>query len=180
MAGLLVLLAGSAVLGLIATGRTWATVSAPSSLTGAATEVSGGDLVPLASPVFLVALAAALVIPVMRVVGRRIVGAVVAVLAVALVVTCVRVALDLGRLARDWVGGDGLAATTAVTWPVGTAVVAALVAVAAVLVVLRAPSWPGLSSRYERRPARRPAAADDGSRGRDTWDALDRGDDPTA
>jgi uncharacterized membrane protein (TIGR02234 family) len=37
--------------------------------------------------------------------------------------------------------------------------------------------WPAMSSRYERRPAAASAAQDEG---RELWDALDRGDDPTA
>lgn len=180
MVGLLVPLGGAAVLGLVAAARPWAEVTDPASLTSTTTAVSGGDLVPLATPVFLVALAATLVIPVMRVVGRRVVGAVVAALGLTLVVACVSVATDLPASARAWGGGgDGLTVTSAVAWPVGTAVVAVVVAIAAGLVVVRAPSWPGLSSRYERR-AQAGSADDATSTGnRETWDALDRGDDPT-
>src|SRR5699024_9205755 len=122
MIGVVVLLAGAAVLGLVAAGRPWATAIDPAALTAVATSVSGTDLVPFASPVFLVALAAALVVPVMQVVGRRIVGTVVALLALALVVASMRVAADLGGAARRFIGGGNLAVTTSVAWPIGTAV----------------------------------------------------------
>lgn len=180
MIGVVVLLAGAAVLGLVAAGRPWATAIDPAALTAVATSVSGTDLVPFASPVFLVALAAALVVPVMQVVGRRIVGTVVALLALALVVASMRVAADLDGAARRFIGGGNLAVTTSVAWPIGTAVVAAVVAVAAVLIIVGAPAWPGLSTRYERRSARRASSDAERNRGRDTWDALDRGDDPTS
>lgn len=180
MFSVVIVLAGAAVLGLVATGRTWAVVTDPASLTQTATSVTGGDLVPLAAPVFLVALAAALVIPVMGVVGRRIVGVVLAALALVLVMTCVPAIVDLDGAARRWIGADHSTVTSSVVWPLGTAVVALIVAAVAIVIVLRAPTWPGLSSRYERRSARRDSPTTDDVRGRDTWDALDRGDDPTS
>jgi hypothetical protein len=49
-----------------------------------------------------------------------------------------------------------------------------LIALGALAVVLRARRWPQPRSRYEA-PDRRPTGTP-----RDTWDALDRGEDPTA
>ncbi len=51
---------------------------------------------------------------------------------------------------------------------------AALVGLGAALVVLRAPRWPQPRGRYDAPPARRTGTP------RDAWDALDRGEDPTA
>jgi|SRR5699024_10765188 len=193
MLAIMVLLAGGAGLGLVAAARPWATVADPSSLAEATSEVSGGDLVAYATPVFLVALAAAPAAAVMRAVGRRIVGVVVAALGVALIVGCVRIAADLDGAARRWARvGDGVDVTTAPAWPIGTAVVALVVVVASVLIVVHAPRWPGLSAKYERPPGQQsrpdssttPPVDTKNNAGKDgnrlAWDALDRGDDPTS
>ncbi|UOY02846.1 Trp biosynthesis-associated membrane protein [Blastococcus sp. PRF04-17] len=71
---------------------------------------------------------------------------------------------------------------TVPSWPT-LAVGAGVLAVGAgVLVVLRGRRWPAMGRRYERTPAGAPAPArrSDEDRAQDAWQALDRGEDPTA
>jgi hypothetical protein len=63
-------------------------------------------------------------------------------------------------------------------WPVACVAGGATLAVAGVLAARHGHLWSAMSARYERRPAA-PASSDAAS-GRDLWDALDRGEDPTA
>jgi uncharacterized membrane protein (TIGR02234 family) len=74
-------------------------------------------------------------------------------------------------------------------WPLLTAVAGVLGGAAGLLVVLRGRGWPGMGRRYERagsgadgRPAAGPAARPrtDEDRAQAAWQALDRGEDPTA
>jgi hypothetical protein len=86
----------------------------------------------------------------------------------------------VGRWARTVLGVVllGVAAATIATglsptrWAALTGGV--LIGLGALAVVVRARSWPQPRRRYET-PTRRP-----GGTPRDTWDALDRGEDPTA
>jgi hypothetical protein len=57
-------------------------------------------------------------------------------------------------------------------WPLLCTVGGVLVAAAGVFTVVRGSRWPGMGSRYERRGTPREDVP--------LWDALDRGDDPTA
>jgi len=75
-------------------------------------------------------------------------------------------------------------------WPVLCAVGAAAVAAGGVSAVLRGGAWPALGARYDRRapaPTGEPTRSDPAPDGKPpaggtvaAWDALDRGEDPTA
>ncbi|PZF84369.1 Trp biosynthesis-associated membrane protein [Jiangella anatolica] len=181
--GALLLLAAGGVLGLVAAGRTWGTGAESSSLSVTETSVSGSDLLPLAPAVALVALAAVVAVPAVRRLGRRIVGGVLAVLGAAQAVMAVVVLPDLDGRVADWLAGSPESAgpvesvATTPLWPVAVALAGLLVALAGLLVALRGPSWPSMGARYER--AGRAARAKPAAGNRATWDALDRGDDPT-
>jgi hypothetical protein len=54
-----------------------------------------------------------------------------------------------------------------------------LLALSGALLALRGPRWSALSARYEA-PAARAAERPTGPGDAGTWDALDRGEDPTA
>lgn len=89
--------------------------------------------------------------------------------------------------------------STSVAWGLAVAVAGAMVLVAGLLIAVRGPAWPAMGARYERVPrdagqedaqgdgqgdgraALGPDGHDDGdvAGARETWDALDRGDDPT-
>lgn len=184
----LVLLVVAGALGLVAAGQTWGKADDSSSLSAVTVEVTGGDLVPLASAVSLVALASVVAVPALRRVGRRIVGGVLVVLGAGLAVTAAAAGAGLEERVRDWVassaeaGGGGGAVSVSAGWAFAAAAAGLLVALAGALVAVRGPSWPGLGAKYERPSRVAPPDHDrrSSSEARDTWDALDRGDDPTA
>lgn len=187
--GSLVLLAAGGVLGLVAASRPWGSAEVSSSLSVTSTTVSGSDLVPLAPAVALVALAAVVAVPAVRRLGRRVVGAVLAVLGLVQAVLAALALTDLAGRVRDWFESspDGPAPageiTTSPAWAVAVVVAGLLVTAAGALVAVHGPGWPAMGARYERpaggeraeKAAGRPAEGN-----RATWDALDRGDDPTA
>ena len=70
-------------------------------------------------------------------------------------------------------GGYTVSEGAPVTWPLVAALGGLAVLEAGVLTLTRGRSWPGLSSRYERRPTSHAETETD------LWDALDRGEDPT-
>lgn len=173
--------AAGAALVLFAASRTWAvTVTArPAPLPPLRQAYTGGGQAPWLPAVALVALAGAGALLAVRGVGRVAVGALLvgcgAVLALGAVSPLVS-----GRVG----GGAGGDATLIAGWPLLAALGAGLVAVAGVWSAVRGRGWPAMGARYERRAARsavRPA--EDPSSGTAPvalWDALDRGDDPTA
>lgn len=186
--GALLLLAAGGVLGLVAASRPWGTAEQASSLSVTSTPVSGSDLLPLAPAVALVALAAVVAVPAVRRLGRRLVGAVLAVLGLVQALMAALVLPGLAGRVSDWLTsgpeatGPVDSVSTSPAWAVAVVVAGLLVAAGGLLVAVRGPSWPGMGTRYERigattprRPAARPAEGN-----RATWDALDRGDDPTS
>jgi uncharacterized membrane protein (TIGR02234 family) len=78
---------------------------------------------------------------------------------------------DKSNLAR--LGGEVAVHVTA--WWTLSLAGGVLLALAGLLTVLRGRRWPGMSARYDRPGAARPAGEDPAS----MWKALDRGDDPT-
>ncbi|SNT53561.1 trp region conserved hypothetical membrane protein [Asanoa hainanensis] len=142
-------------LAFIGAGRTWESgythgIASPSSF-----DQTGGDLVPGLAALALVGLAGAGALLATRGWGRRAVGVLVLLLGVGLV------ALSVGR-AFD--------ASTA--WPALTAVGGLLVVLAGLAAVTAGHRWPGMGARYERSPKSVGGTTD-------TWNALDRGEDPT-
>jgi uncharacterized BrkB/YihY/UPF0761 family membrane protein len=169
-AALLCLAAGGA-LGLVASARTWGEAAVHDGLVTTTVQVSGRELVPLGPAVALLALAAVVAVPATRRTGRRLVGAVLA---------------TAGLVTAGWaaVVTTDLTVQTAPAWAVVGTAAALLIAGTGLAVLIRGAGWPALGRRYERRAARLdpPAAGDpsDLRAGRETWDAMDRGEDPTS
>lgn len=151
LAALLLAAGGGALV--IASGQAWGTTEA-TLLAGvtAPTDVAvtGAQAVAALPAVGLAALAGAPGIAALRGWGRVVAGAF---LAAAGLATAVAIA--------SW--GTG-------AWPLAALAGALAVAVGGALTAARGRSWPGLGARYER-----PQAAP-----RTPWEALDRGEDPTA
>ncbi|NEE03160.1 Trp biosynthesis-associated membrane protein [Phytoactinopolyspora halotolerans] len=200
----LLMLAAGGGLGLLASRRPWGTAEVPSSFTVEAAEVTGNDLAPLVSAVPLVALAAVLLMPAVRTFGRRIAGGILAALGGVMAVASATVTADLTGRVERWIAdapehsGRIENLTTEPMWAVLSVTAGAVIVAAGVVIVWHGPRWPSMGARYERPASARSAsprsvsAADPGpartGNGRrdtptsaaQTWDALDRGDDPTA
>ena len=121
---------------------------------------TGADLVQWLPAVALVALAGAGALLALRGAVRRAAGVLIAAAGLAASAGAV---LGLGD-------ADGP------VWPVLTAVGGLAAAAGGLLAVAKGGAWPALGARYER-TGRAQARVDPT---RDAWDALDRGDDPTA
>ncbi|MFS8522148.1 MAG: Trp biosynthesis-associated membrane protein [Micromonosporaceae bacterium] len=182
--------AAGAALVLLAAGRTWAVRVAdrPAPLPDARTALTGGDLVAWLPSLAWAALAAAAALPAVRGHARRGLGGLLAVAGAAMAVAA---------------GVAGVRAGSPAGWPALATVGAAAVAAAGGLALTASGDWPALGARYERRgaaPPDRGATAPDGlnrtardghggsapdggtfaGRERQLWEALDRGEDPTA
>ncbi|MFC8849079.1 MULTISPECIES: Trp biosynthesis-associated membrane protein [unclassified Micromonospora] len=172
----LLCLAGAG-LALWASTRTWAVELAarPTPLPPVRAARTGAGLLPWLPALAVVGLAGGGVVLATRGVPRRLVGVLL---------------LALGAAVAAG-GGYGLVAAFdgAVNrqWPAFCLVGGLIVAVGGGLVALRGAGWPAMGARYER-PARggagTPGAAQagpvTGRRTTEVWDALDRGEDPTA
>lgn len=169
--------------GLVLVGalRTWAVevTSRPAPLPPVTESMSGSALVPLLTPLGVVAFAGAAALLAARR-GRPVVGALLVAVG----------ALLAAASAYGWaVAGDGGRTAAAAAWPLASVVGGALVAVVGLATVRRGRDWPWLGARYERAAT----GATPAVRGRGStsaagtavdpatlWDALDRGEDPTA
>ncbi len=137
---------------LMASGQRWlpahaATVGQP---------VTGGQVVPVARALGLVALAGVVALLAARRWTRTAVGLVLAAGGLAIV------GATLPRFGR-----------AVAVWPAATVLGGGLLLAAGALTTARGGSWPALGARYDA-PAGRPAGPVD------PWAALDRGEDPTA
>ncbi|HEX6578226.1 MAG TPA: Trp biosynthesis-associated membrane protein [Jiangellaceae bacterium] len=185
-AALSCLVAGGAV-GLLASGRTWGEAAVDDGLVSTTVQVGGRDLVPLVPAVALLALAAVVAVPATRHTGRRLVGAVLAATGLLTAAWAAVVASDLTSRTAQWAGaggGDVTAVRTSPAWAVAAAAAALLIGGTGLAVLVCGPGWPALGRRYERRTARAdpPVTGDtsDLRAARETWDAIDRGEDPTS
>lgn len=128
-------------------------------------ETPGSELAPLAWALALVQLAGGGALLATRGVLRRGLGVLIALAAAGSAVAAI----------------SGASGTGAALWPAACTVGAVAGVAAGVLTLRRGHAWPGMSARYERRPEPAPAAGKaEKLENRDAWDALDRGDDPTA
>ncbi|GAA4961230.1 Trp biosynthesis-associated membrane protein [Actinoplanes utahensis] len=170
LAAVLACLAGAA-LTLYAATRVWAVqVEQRPGLSDLRTEQTGSDVQPWLTGLALVALAGAGALFATRGVVRRVLGVLLALSGAGIAVGAV-----LARAGAD-PGAVGAAGTL---WPVACVIGGAVVAVGGVVTARHGHRWAAMSSRYERRPAG-PVEKEETPGGRALWDALDRGEDPTA
>jgi hypothetical protein len=150
--------------------KTWVLVTTPrpAPLPALHEPVTGRDAVPWAAAMAFLAIAGGVALFATRRTGRIVLGAVLA-LAGALIAA----GAVLG--ARPGAESFQRAAVTA-AWPVLFGLGGLAVAAAGILTAVRGRRWAQLSARYEAPGAAKPPA--EGAPG--LWDALDRGDDPTA
>lgn len=186
---IVVLLLGSVGI-LVAYNATWAVAQVPvfagagsDAAPGREVALTGRDLVPLGAAMGWVGLAAIAALLATRTWGRRVTG--LAVLIAGGVSGVTGVAFAFTEVASGGGGAFVEAALGARTDAVPTsvsvsawwvmAIVAGLALMACgLLAVIEGPSWPRLGARYARpSTGAAPSAAA-------TWDALDRGEDPTA
>lgn len=180
-AGAVLSCALGALLVLLASGRQWAHTTLAETTGGGRTALSatGHNVAPSlpALGVALLALSAAILAS--NRLMRRIVGIVVVFVAAAAVGVGITARGDVSSaLEHREVGVQGLVVNASANgwWLVAT--VGGLIAVAAgVLTVWRADQWSGLGAKYDApssapKPTKDPAAV--------AWEALDRGEDPTA
>ncbi len=185
----LTLLAGAGAL--LVSGRGWQTVVAarPRPFADEVLDVGGRTLEPAVAALGLVALAGVVAVLATRGLGRRIVGGLLVVAALAMgwralsglqAVSAAR-ARSLVSDARSGAGLDASRAphvTVHAVWPLLGVVCAVVLLAAGALVTARGHRWAGLSGRYE--PPETKADADRQRSDAMLWSALDRGDDPTA
>jgi hypothetical protein len=153
-------------LALFAATRTWAVevVARPAPLPAQRAAHTGGSLLPWLPALAVVSLAGVGALPATRRAGRTLVG-------------LLLVAAGLGVAAG---GGYGLAATAdvAAVWPALCVLGGLAVTASGAAAVVLGRRWHSMGTRYERRARRpepsRPATASE------LWEALDRGEDPTA
>jgi hypothetical protein len=169
MAAVLVGLAVSSAVLLLASGRTWVQVAAVPGRLEAARSETGTALAPGLPALALVGLAG--VVAVLATRGR------------------LRMAVGV-LLVLDGLGAVALAANAAPSgsdvsgWRTVALVSAALVAVCGGVVAVRGRRWPAMSSRYDApgTPTDAPPAAppaEGPAADRALWDAIERGEDPT-
>lgn len=167
----------AAVLLFVASGATWAHGSgrrpAGSSYVVVHATASGHAVAGVVQAVALLALAAVVAIPATRGRGRVVAGLLVAAGGVAEVVGTVVSRGGARTHVRDALPAGSVVVTD--PWWVLAVFAGLLVVAVGCVLVVRGPRWSALSSRYEPPGGRSAAPGDAG-----TWEALDRGEDPTA
>jgi hypothetical protein len=172
-------LAGGGALGLAATSQQWAEVSGNNGLAEVTLAVTGRDLLPFASAVSLLALAGVVAVPALRGIGRFVTGTALAFAGIGTALASYGVALEPAGRVDAWAAESGVTISqieTANLWALWGAAAGLLIAAAGVVVAVRGPRWPTLGRRYERGVQ----LEEPGPTSQHAWDALDRGDDPTA
>lgn len=179
----LLCLVGASVV-LVAAGRSWVAVEVGASPLAEATTGSrtGTDVVPGLSALGLLGLAGVVALAATRRTGRTFVGLVL--LAAGAGVVAAVLTADLTVVPEPLAGSAADVAFDGTVWPSVTAVGGLLLLLAGVLTVLVGRSWPALGQRYEApasaTPAPAPQAPSAPPTERSLWEALDRGEDPTA
>jgi uncharacterized membrane protein (TIGR02234 family) len=171
--------AAGGLLVLLASGRQWAHATI-GDVSGGRTSLSAtGHVVAPSLPALglaLLALAAAILAA--KRLMRRVVGVVIVFVAAATVGVGITARGDVSNaLEHREVGAQGLAVhATANGWWLVATIGGVVAVVAGALTVWRAEQWSGLGAKYDApsapAPTKDPAAV--------AWDALDRGEDPTA
>ncbi|MFI7446877.1 Trp biosynthesis-associated membrane protein [Nonomuraea sp. NPDC049714] len=174
--------AAGCLLVLLAAGRAWVTNARDPGGLAEMAAPTGGDLSPVLTPLALAGLAGVVAVLAAKGLGRRLIGALLALCGLAAALGTWTATDDAG--VRTWLREHHVLAGTAsatwdtvALWPVLAGLGAALMLAGGVAAVAWGGRWAGMSDRYERTSApAAPRPADD----RALWDALDRGDDPTA
>ncbi|MEE6280833.1 Trp biosynthesis-associated membrane protein [Georgenia sp. MJ170] len=186
------------VLGVVGFGLAalpWLELTVPTVIARQEVGVSGSTAVPVIGAASLAVLAAALAVAIGGTWVRRIAGVALVILGLLVAATTVRLLIDPEPVARAAASAvSGVAQIegdiTVTPWPYLTVVLGVIVAAGGVL-VLAARSWASPVRRYERgsaagtpAPAGTAAAPTPAAEPRvqamDDWDALGRGEDPTA
>lgn len=189
---LLIVIGGSGAL-LIST-RHWQSAVLPRQrpLADDVLDLTGRTVDAAATALALVALAGVVAVLATRGLSRRLVGAVLAVAGLVLVWRSLAGLRALGAArvrALDGATHSGVGVDPSVRpqvtvhplWPVLSGGCGLLVAIAGLLVAARGQAWAGLSARYESSSAESSAESSLPQPGDVAlWNALDRGDDPTA
>ncbi len=177
----LLVLVGAALV-LLAAGRVWLDLVVPQSapLPPRSLTRTGSQLVSALSPLGLLGLAGVAALAATRSRGRSLVGLLLLAGGLGVVVTTalglsrgVGAALRADPQARGLLAPPGLGFTG---WPWLAVAGGVLLAAGGLLVAARGRHWAGLSGRYDAPQARQPRAVEPAVA---TWDALDRGEDPT-
>jgi uncharacterized membrane protein (TIGR02234 family) len=190
--------AGGAAAALLASGRVWLRLTAPRTppLPGLSAALTGRDVEPLVPALGVVGLAGVVALLATRRWGRLLVGALLAAAGLVLVARSVphlvapsasearALLLDQGRATGEPPGGPVTAAVSR-AWPVVAAFGGLLLLAGGLGALLRSRRWPGMSARYDQPAAGRPREAEPGPGSGEpaagaVWEALDRGEDPTA
>jgi uncharacterized membrane protein (TIGR02234 family) len=166
-------IAAGVVVVLIASSPTWLRVTLRTTHTDV--TLTGRNCAEAAVPLALVAAAGLIAVALVRNWARRLLAVLIVAAGVGVLIAVIRVIADPDHFARSSskvrsAGAFEAAHLTAL--PYLSVVGGLLIIAGAVVAVLYAGSWPGPTSRYERAAAR-------AARPVDTWDALDRGEDPT-
>lgn len=178
-------LAGGLLL-LLAAGRRWFSVTATGAVPQPPVHLSGRTLEPGTAALAFVALAGAGALLAARGLLRRGVGLLLVVVGAGAATLVLRGGLLPGAAGRaltsadDTLVGSGAAHASGTPWPLLALVACALVLAAGALTVLRSARWDTLGARYDAPTAPARAAEETTPSSRGTWDALDRGEDPTA
>ena len=162
----------------LAAGREWgrATLSAATG-TPVHVSVTGRQVSGALSPLGVAALALSLAVVAARPLLRRVVAVLIVVVGAAAVAVAVNARGDVGHaLARRAFGVQVSAVhVTPSVWSVVAVVGGVVAAAGGIATLLVARRWSGLGTRYEPPGSRRPVDVT-----ATAWDALDRGEDPTA
>lgn len=175
-----------ALLVLVAASRSWAQVEIAGTavLPGRGLDVTGTDLAPGLQALGLVALAGVLAIPATRRWGRVVVGLVLLMVAAGVVavvagfLTDVFTAVQRSDAVRE-AGGIQGESPGRTLWPYACGLGGLWIATAGLFVAVRGRHWAALGRRYEP-PAAEASAPAGPAPERELWEALDRGEDPTA
>jgi uncharacterized membrane protein (TIGR02234 family) len=180
VAVVLLLLVGGGVLGLVATSWVWGHALIDEGVSKSTLDVTGWELLPLGRAIAVLALASAIALFATRWRGRFLIGSVLAFAGLAQAVYSFNLARELSTRVMVWATEAGFVAVGAEadpSRPMWNAAAGLLISAAGVLVAIRGQAWPGLSRRFQR--AGTAPARDERPTSQQSWDALDRGEDPT-
>ncbi len=172
------LVVGGILLVLLAATPTWLRVSLriTAGIKAGDVKLTGGACAPVAVPLSLVAAAGLLATALVRTLARRLLAVLIAAAGVGVMIAVMRVIADPEKVARDSarVRSAGQVASVHLNAVAYVSVAGgALIVIGAIVTAVVCGRWPAPTKRYERvnKQVSRPS---------DTWDALERGDDPTA